>query len=148
MSIVHVTRVHSKDLHDCRLFDEYPQINRHLYLAGEHPWMSQHLPDMDVTQLAGMALDVTGTRDRYLCSNRNTLSSHHLALPWIFLVSSNGSLSHFTSVLGPRSQLSTPSCPQTIFLTHELRSISCHNDFSFGFHPFFLRSEVFEHPNI
>ncbi len=143
-----VCTVCAKDLHDCRLFDEYPRINRHPYPAGEHLRMSQHLPDTDVTRLAGMALDVTGTRDRYLCSNRNTLSSHHLALPWIFLVSSNGSLSHFTSVLGPRSQLLTPSCPQTIFLTHELRSISCHDDFSFGFHPFFSRSEAFERPNI
>ncbi len=76
MSIVHVTCVHSKDLHECRLFDEYPRINWHLYPAAQHPWMSQHLLDMDVTQLAGMALDMTGT-----CAATGILS-HPTTLPF------------------------------------------------------------------
>ncbi len=100
-----------------------------------------------VAQMAGMALDVTGTHHRYLC-NWNTLSSHHLALSWILLVSSNSSLSHFTSVLGPRAQLLTLTCPQTILLAHKLRSTSCHDDFSFDFHPFFSRLEALECPGI
>ncbi len=142
-----IISIHTKDLHDCWLFDEYPRINRHPYLAGEHPQMSQYPWHLGVVQMAGMALDVTGTYHRYLC-NWNTLLSHHLALSWILLVSSNGSLSHFTSALGPRAQLLTLTCPQTILLAHKLRSTSCHDNFSFSFHPFFSRLEALECPGI
>ncbi len=109
--------------------------------------MSQYPWHLGVAQMAGMALDMTGTHDRYLC-NWNTLSSHHLALSWILLVSSNGSLSHFTSALGPRAQLLTLTCPQTILLAYRLRSTSCHDNFSFCFHSFFSRLEALECPGI